>query len=1099
MNIKINNKGFSLIEVVITMIILVIIVLSITKIQYFMSNQTVRIKEKTFATQKVIQMMEELRSLVTGLEKEQINVLDDYDDGNTYNTVLTTDKNITNPSTVSSDNIGINNGWKYLRRVTILRVPEDAFTRKVYVRVYKALPSDPTHPETLAETMSILRTITTKYVPTQVFDLYVLALENVPGYSVFFFTLKPMFERMISDIQSRCPGLELRVHWVTRLSYGRDTQYVPYVNKTNHTSDIPMPFVYFYPGLCRAIDNSDFLYFDSDRMQGRVRLDAAASPYIDPLVTNPLSYVMSDRFNHALRYPDEKRIYDSIFPKPEVSLRMLIEEMNSDDPVIHNKWKNVIIVNLHSEQTPYPPIRNYSDAAKDPQAFPDVRVVSHPEKLNYPINSDISLRVYAYFMNPNNHPYVPVLPSLPVATVFIPDKDIPTGSIHVNIIIGSSTVDYSNLPATDPANYHVSHPIPLTNTLIELYNTPLRHPPNPSGRGLLATKWLYGLEYIPCPVEDPVITPAPYFSRDLACPLAIPKNTARWIIRFTNTAGSLNGMNTFETRIGNNTTTDFPNLSRTYTWVGPTPAVPATEKYQFMGDPRHCPYSDVKQSSGYNWYFTPVPAADYQGFSKATNGWLSTWIYRGTDIDLPRFNQTYRQGLLKTQAILTGISAATFSFYGIGGEFGSEGYAPLGNGIVFNRLPFVTDGSTGRKYVSEMIPGLGVSPVLSDYDSCTDHTRVETARIAAMKDLSWYSKPWLGELYPDSEYANWNTYGNLRTGTTPDRFYRAKYLDIPGAVFDRNRDPFTLNRGLQSFANGGPTGLGSGPLEQIYRDNNNAHRVDPLGSALANMFNFSLPQDLLKLDYPINLNVNTDFPPEWGDLDYQGQRTTLSIPAISGTPRTYYNTDFAGPPAGSWSTSSTLRVSKGTDNFYFVINGLAWQYGIGSALIGKLCLMTIIRAFLDGGLYSTVLSPAIPEFKISQVPLLTITSPTDVGNTFTNPTSINIAWSNDWKRWGGNNYTEEYPAGYTEATTLKYSLKYSNDKGSTWHYCDGDSDTTPGEKNSGHFVTTPPLTYTWNVPAADFPTGSYLIRVECYRETIDLHYSYNQLQLFIKR
>ena len=126
-----NKKGFTLVEMVLTIIILAIVVLSLTKIQYFMSTNTVKIKEKSFATQKVIQMMEELRSLSSGLERDQINVLDGYDEGNRYNPLLTTDRNVLNPENPISNNARITNGWKYLRRISIQRNPEETYTRKV--------------------------------------------------------------------------------------------------------------------------------------------------------------------------------------------------------------------------------------------------------------------------------------------------------------------------------------------------------------------------------------------------------------------------------------------------------------------------------------------------------------------------------------------------------------------------------------------------------------------------------------------------------------------------------------------------------------------------------------------------------------------------------------------------------------------------------------------------------------------------------------------------------------------------------------------------------------------------------------------------------
>ena len=49
---------------------------------------------------------------------------------------------------------------------------------------------------------------------------------------------------------------------------------------------------------------------------------------------------------------------------PEISEQMLIEEMQSKP----QSFLNALIINLHGELLPLPPIRNYSDAAKDLEA-----------------------------------------------------------------------------------------------------------------------------------------------------------------------------------------------------------------------------------------------------------------------------------------------------------------------------------------------------------------------------------------------------------------------------------------------------------------------------------------------------------------------------------------------------------------------------------------------------------------------------------------------------------------------------------------------------------------------------------------------------------
>ena len=76
----------------------------------------------------------------------------------------------------------------------------------------------------------------------------------------------------------------------------------------------------------------------------------------------------------------------------------LIARVNVTDP---DKYKNALVINLHGELLPMPALRNYSDAAKDPQKHAEWRVVTHPEELRTKNNDggttdSVKLRMYAY-------------------------------------------------------------------------------------------------------------------------------------------------------------------------------------------------------------------------------------------------------------------------------------------------------------------------------------------------------------------------------------------------------------------------------------------------------------------------------------------------------------------------------------------------------------------------------------------------------------------------------------------------------------------------------------------------------------------------------
>ncbi|HEX7680533.1 MAG TPA: hypothetical protein VF713_20540, partial [Thermoanaerobaculia bacterium] len=317
----------------------------------------------------------------------------------------------------------------------------------------------------------------------------------------------------------------------------------------------------------------------------------------------------------------------------------------------------------HGELMPFPPVRNYSDAAKSPGQtlapnLVGVRAVTHPEQLRYANGDWVTLRVYTYITNPDSPPNPPSPPTgiMPVPVTIrisglnnwnpsnpggckLAAPPVVVGDTTCNVQAIHGGVDNDNdvfhLPdpydgAPTPAD---SYPVagkpnqmswtssidgPTGDTIIKLYGSPLVSPiEDATGRGLSREDRLYGLEYVPSPVED-LTTGAVQFSTDLTSTAVRPKNTARWIIKIPAAAFpaavSATGTHlTIETRIGDQQTSGvvFPapvdpeNISRTYTWWGTntyifgnaatSAALPLSERFQVLGDPRHCPYADLKR------------------------------------------------------------------------------------------------------------------------------------------------------------------------------------------------------------------------------------------------------------------------------------------------------------------------------------------------------------------------------------------------------------------------------------------------------------------------------------------------------------------------
>jgi len=299
-------KGISIVEVVLGIFIFAFLSLAISNAFLILHKQSTYIKHKSFAIDKAIQMMEELRGAVAS--SKSVGVLDNYDDGAIYNPILTTRSEVTTPG----DPISGNSSLRFVRRITVVNVINEPLARQIYVRIYDAKTKT-----SLAETVSVLRTLSNEYFPSQVYDVYILSLENVPGWWISLSQMKPMIDNIIQDLQTRNPGLEWRIHWITRLSYGRDPHYAPYMNTTNKTNTTSPPFVYFYPAFMEKPGAGDFYYYMPDNVSGRINLDGTVQGGAFP-------YSIADQYNHAVRYPDELVLYeqhktaaqDAGFPPP---------------------------------------------------------------------------------------------------------------------------------------------------------------------------------------------------------------------------------------------------------------------------------------------------------------------------------------------------------------------------------------------------------------------------------------------------------------------------------------------------------------------------------------------------------------------------------------------------------------------------------------------------------------------------------------------------------------------------------------------------------------------------------------------------------------
>jgi hypothetical protein len=954
----------------------------------------------------------------------------------------------------------------------------------------------------------------------------------------------PFVEGAMSDLEARQPGLQFRRHWIRKLSYGRDPWYTPYVNKELDSTNA-INSVYFYPGLMpsgSAVDN----YYPPDFFTGQVNVDGGLVNGYNA-TTNPLPYSLADQYNHAMRYPDEQALYVSrrnAGLDSEPTLRLLL-----DDMYMHPRlYQNAIVINLHGELFPFPPVRNYSDAAKNPEKYPYVRAVTHPELLHYGNADNVFLRVYSYHTAAN-----PALapdwlgkggPAVPI-TVTIKGIAFNPGLNSVVSVTGG--VDFNNDGILDRYAAQVAPNAPSTgmwwtsqsingDTIFTLYNSPLKSPcvtddvnkPCNLG-GLNDTRRLYGLEYIPAPVEDLSIAGPTPFETALSTPGDVEKNTARWVISLPAITLPNDRMITIETRIGTDLTTGevYPppgrepsNLSRTYFWRGTDqwlfgdaandPNMPITERFQILGDPRHCPYADLKMphagsgrgranplGMGYNRYFddfqagaanaaaswpgwsydAPAGSANYYGIKNNFGNNVGTddgWSTSGgmIEIDMPRMFQMLRSTILRTHSVYTTMTGFSYYYIGIGNEIGYDDANSFPNSIPVSSKPF--DGTNTTRNEQSI-----TNEKIGTVNGGVKYIRENSA------GAYWWSLSWLGELAPDSKWSTWTTTGNLPTGSGAGTFSRVLRgsinANLPTGTALTDAVHRTNTQGSTTFF---WSGKSTSTFHHRFQDGTSGN-LDSDGLDIRNTYNFPLP-DSISNNRPFDLNVNdTGMNPE----DFL-QPAYGGVSSLQTLARYYkHSTNIQG--------SSLVAMRSGTDSAFVVVNGLSPTGQSGVSFISRWSFLSLIQSFLSAGLYKNAANQPDPS-RVRELPRVSVTSPNDDTNT-DDPSTLTISWSTQWLRWDGLAYTPDYAANFAEDTAVKYVVLYSRDNGKSWLHMIDDTPATAGVRPTDARYLTANSSYTWSVPQGNFPKGNYVVRVEAYRDDISLHYSFHQYRVFIKR
>src|SRR5262245_48695615 len=197
------------------------------------------------------------------------------------------------------------------------------------------------------------------------------------------------------------------------------------------------------------------------------------------------------------------------------------------------------------------------------------------------------------------------------------------------------------------------------------------------------------------------------------------------------------------------------NLSKTYSWFySDSGKVPFSERFQFQGDPRNCPYADLDRyggpfANGYNWYFDNFKSsgtdktANFLAFDTArlAAGWMGRNQY-----DTARYMYWLRQAITKTEAVYTTLTGFSYFYLSVGGDVGYDSANGFASSIPVDGTRYNTAGSV----FEDTIAGGGTAGI----GGSQKFVRSANGAAAGIRAGGyWWSKPWIGENFQDAAYA----------------------------------------------------------------------------------------------------------------------------------------------------------------------------------------------------------------------------------------------------------------------------------------------------------------------------------------------------------
>ncbi|MEZ5962531.1 MAG: hypothetical protein R3F56_01675 [Planctomycetota bacterium] len=1066
--------------------------------------------ETQFAFHKASGMLAELQASVdSGVidTPEKLEAVGDTEP----NPFLTT-RFVEEPDHIMSGNSAHGSGaWQWFRAISVEPIEGVEHSRFVRVRMFRA---DASGHRTLAALASGVLSVTIRAEPVvQEYDVYALAIAEAPSTWRPLPELRAQLASMVSEIEGTNPNLRVRVHWITSMGYGRDPCYVPYVNEAQ-AADVAAPWTYWYPGKLGATAPYSRLYA-AELFGGRVRTEAGVLHDFDA-DTNPFPHAVADRFNHCVRTPEARAIFAArvaagLDKEDEPPLQVLLADM-CENPA---RYETAILLNLHGEGLPFPPLRNYADAARDPEGHPGVRVVTHPAQLHTPSSgtTPVEFRVYAYKSDPDTGPTVLTDPitvqifggdfraSL-VVDAQVGGVDIQSGEVGTGLAMdrrysfGGAVAEHSESHAPFEVNYEVGYTDdPVPHTFVRLYNTPLVCATE-LGAGIAPLARLYGREYVPSPVQDI----GGFYAMTNASVLPIAKNTARWRIRVSSAGlASVFGQSavvTAATRIGTDTTTGamWPtphqpqNISTTYAWWTPSASdVPATERYQILGDPRHNPYIDLCVAGasfehGYNWWFDDLrdATADVRGqWTALDTARLRDGFGRGTVEDVPRIMQVWREALQRTHAVLVNPGGALAARVLLGGEVFLPGDASTATPAAIAVHGELYGQSTPQFYLDDLSASAagGSMSIVAPAGE----------RAAIVSTAGFLALPWLGELAPDVAWPAYQADGNLATqaGFRHALTGTAKHPSLPrGTAWDWFADSTLADLGAASL---------------LWTDSDTSTFTQFGGKASSSL---PLTESALSFVRAVGVSIPS--------AATSGLGCTLSGSLGAALPQRPYAAEvptqtatlleaFTAAPTGDLGAGVIRLAEQGSSA------KVAFLVPLADTPAGpeeQRALMAKAVAFGLRGLM--VAGEPDRSDDVGELPTVRIDLPSPA-TALDKPTTEAMKWSTSFVRFDGQPYTERYPSSWSGSEFgLEYVLTYRAEDSSEYRYVVDGSVAQAGERPASALLRLADSglgseSYLLSMPSDRFPAGRYFLRVDCFRSDVGVHVAHHEVLVRVKR